>query len=257
MKDVSIPFSLFDFFAILLPGAVGAFGLYLFANPALTPAGHEALASQVVLGQVTNQIAVLTGVVLFSYLLGHALNALSELLVDRPANGLLGWSTSQYLVGLRLSADKGLRWTGLGWPLRFPLQREYAWAAPEKATVFGRLLRACVGEKFGEDVFDEVRYTFNLVQASVREHMKEATAAAQIFIATAVMFQSLAVAMLLIGLALLWGAINAQISVTSFVADEVLVILLALIFFFSYRRYKRMWVDTFFVAFVTWAKDKD
>jgi hypothetical protein len=255
MKDISIPFSLFDFFAILLPGAVGAFGLYLFANPALTPAGHQALVSQVVLGQITGQIAVLTGVVLFSYLMGHVLNALSELLVDRPANALLGWSTSQYLVGLRLSVDKGLRWTGFGWPPRLPLHRQYAWAAPEEASAFGRLLRTCVEETFGADVFDEVRYTFNLVQASVREHKKEAAATAQIFIATAVMFQSLAVAMLLIGVALLWGVISAQISAASFVGGEALVVVLLLIFLFSYRRYKRMWVDTFFVAFVTWAKE--
>jgi hypothetical protein len=36
MKDISVHFSLGDFFAILLPGAVGAFGMYLFANLTLS-----------------------------------------------------------------------------------------------------------------------------------------------------------------------------------------------------------------------------
>jgi hypothetical protein len=140
MKDFSVPFSLFDFFAILLPGAMGAFGLYLFANPAFTAAGHEAVASEIVLGQITSQVALLTGLVLFCYLLGHVLNALSELLVDRPANALLGWSTSQYLVSLKLSVDKGLQWRGLGGRLRTPVHREYEWAAQEKVSALGRLL---------------------------------------------------------------------------------------------------------------------
>jgi hypothetical protein len=36
VKEVNIPFSLFDFFAILIPGAVGLFGIYLLLNPQLT-----------------------------------------------------------------------------------------------------------------------------------------------------------------------------------------------------------------------------
>ncbi len=255
MKEFSIPFSLFDFFAILLPGAVGAFGLYLFANPALTAAGHQAIVSKTVFEQITDPIAVVTGLVMFSYLLGQVLNAVSEMCLDRPANMLLGWSASELLAGLGLSIDRGLKWTGFQGKLRFPIQRQYEWAASDQVSDIGRLLRNCVEKKFGQGVFEHPSYTFGLVQAAVREHMKEAAATSQIYIATAVMFQSLVVAMLLIGAALVWGYATRQVAATSLVGNGVLGLGLALIFFFSYRRYKRMWANAVYVAFVVWAKE--
>ena len=255
MKEFSIPFSLFDFFAILLPGAVGAFGLYLFANPALTAVGHQAIVSKTVLGQVTNQIAVITGLVVFSYLLGQVLNAVSEICLDRPANALLGWSASKHLAGLRLSIDHGPKWIGFHGKLRCPVQRQYEWAAPDQVSDIGRLLRNCVEKNFGQGVFEHPSYTFGLVQAVVREHMKESAATSQIYIATAVMFQSLVVATLLIGVALAWGYATQQIAAASLVGGEALGLGLAVMFFFSYRRYKRMWADALYVAFVVWAKE--
>jgi len=255
MKEFSIPFSLFDFFAILLPGAVGAFGLYLFANPALTAAGHQAIVSKTIFAQANDQIAVITGLVLFSYLLGQVLNAVSEMCLDRPANTLLGWSASEHLASLKLSIDHGLKWTGFHGKLRCPVQRQYEWAAPDQVSDIGRLLRNCVEKKFGQGVFEHPSYTFGLVQAAVREHMKEAAATSQIYIATAVMFQSLVVATLLIGVALAWGYAARQIAAASLIGSEALGLGLALIFFFSYRRYKRMWANALYVAFVVWARE--
>ena len=33
MKEIAIPFSIFDFFAVLLPGGIGLLGLYMFVFP--------------------------------------------------------------------------------------------------------------------------------------------------------------------------------------------------------------------------------
>jgi hypothetical protein len=104
-------------------------------------------------------------------------------------------------------------------------------------------------------VFEHPSYTFGLVQAVVREHMKEAAANSQIYIATAVMFESLVVATVLIGVALAWGYATQQVAAASLVGSEVVGLGLALIFFFSYRRYKRMWANALYVAFVVWAKE--
>jgi hypothetical protein len=193
--------------------------------------------------------------VLFSYLLGQVLNAVSEICLDRPANALPGWSASEHLAGLKLSIDHGLKWTGFHRKLRWPLQRQYEWAEPDQVSDIGRLLRNCVEKKFGQGVFEHPSYTFGLVQAVVREHMKEAAANSQIYIATAVMFESLVVATVLIGVALAWGYATQQVAAASLVGSEVVGLGLALIFFFSYRRYKRMWANALYVAFVVWAKE--
>ena len=77
MKDISIPFSLFDFFAVLMPGAVGLSGLYLFVNPSLTQAGHEAVFSGLAFLQFESDLVTFTLFILASYLMGQVLNALA------------------------------------------------------------------------------------------------------------------------------------------------------------------------------------
>lgn len=84
MKEIHVPFSMFDFFAVLIPGAVGAFGLYLLLNPQLSIEAHEAAMSKTVFSAIENEIIWVTCIILLSYLLGHILYGLSELLIDAP-----------------------------------------------------------------------------------------------------------------------------------------------------------------------------
>jgi len=41
MKVIAIPFSIFDFFAVILPGGIGLLGLYVLANPTLATEVHK------------------------------------------------------------------------------------------------------------------------------------------------------------------------------------------------------------------------
>jgi hypothetical protein len=255
MKEFSIPFSLYDFFAILLPGAVGVFGLYLFINPALTAAGHQAALGNTVLAGLTNQVALVTGLAVFSYLMGHLLNAFSELMIDRPANKVLGWSVSVYLRNLKLSTDNGLRWIGFSLRHPVPWGRLYKWTPLDQASPIGKLLKECVEEKFGP-IFEDVSYCYTLVRAFVARAAPEVTGEAKIFIATAAMFQSLVLATALIGAALLRGMLAKQIGPTVFWPSIGLTVVLTSMFFFSYRRYKRLWVETLYAGFIANAKGK-
>ena len=86
MKDIKIPFSLFDFLAVMFPGAVMLFTLYLWWNPGLK-AQPEAIKGTVFEG-LDSELLLATLAVLSSYLVGYMVNALSEYLIDRPANFL-------------------------------------------------------------------------------------------------------------------------------------------------------------------------
>ena len=218
MKELSIPFSLFDFFAVLLPGAVGLFGIYLFINPALTYAGHDAAFSAIILQRFTSDIALITGMVLAGYLLGQVLNALSELLIDRPANRFFG----AHII------------------------RDLNHHNVKKA----------IQKKFGDDILRQsARRTFIMVESTVGANLPDAAATARRFIALAVMFQSLALALLVIGAALIRGYAIKEAFSGSFVSlalAVVLILTMAAITLWSYRRYKRMWSQTMCMSFVAW-----
>lgn len=218
MKEVNVPFSLFDFFAVLLPGAVGLFGVYLYLNPGLTQAGHDAIWGQFVFRQFTGDLALITGLVLASYLMGLVLSALSELLIDRPVNRFWGAHIVQELNHYQV--------------------------------------RKAAQRKFGEDILKQsVRRTFIMIESTVGAQLPEAAASANKFIALAVMFQSLALALLIIGTALLRGLVMGQIFAGSFVRLAVAAALwlgLVSLTLWSYRRYKRLWAQTVCMSFVAW-----
>ena len=218
MKELSIPFSLFDFFAVLLPGAVGLFGVYLFLNPSLTQAGHDAAFSRIILQRFTGDLALITSLVLSSYLLGQVLNALSELLIDRPANRFFGAHIVRDLKHYNV--------------------------------------RKAIRKKFGDDILQQsARRTLIMVESTVGANMPDAAATAKRFIALAVMFQSLALALLFVTAALIRGYVIGEVFSGSFVSLAMVVVFMFMlvgIMLWSYRRYKRMWSQTMCMSFVAW-----
>lgn len=216
MKELSVPFSLYDFFAVLLPGVVGLFGVYLFINPSLTQAGHDAAFSRIILQQFTGDLALITGLVLSSYLLGQILNAFSELLIDRPVNSFFGAHIVRDLNHYNV--------------------------------------RKAVQQEFGDDILKQSpRRTLIMVEATVGANMPDAATTAKRFIALAVMFQSLALALLFVIVALIMGYTVGKIFSDSFINLVVMVVfilVLVAIMLWSYRRYKRMWSQTLCMSFV-------
>lgn len=219
MKELSVPFSLFDFLAILFPGAVGIFGVYLFMNPSLTQAGHDIAFSQIVLRWPEGDLFLVTGLVLVSYLLGQVFNALSELLVDRPLN----------------------------WLLEAHVVRDLKHPNVQKA----------IQKKFGDDILTQsFQRTFIMVGSTVGAKMPDAAVTAKRFIALADMFQSLALTLLFIGAALIRGYTIGQVFSNSFVSFAlvmVFILILVALMIWSYSRYKRMWSQTTCMSFVAWA----
>lgn len=219
MKELTIPFSLFDFFAVLLPGGVGLFGAYLFINPALTRAGHDAAFSQTILAQFSGDLILVTGAVLCSYLMGLVLSALSELLIDRPVNQV--------------------------------------WGAHVVRDLNHYNVRKAVEKKFGADILKQsIRRTFVMIESTVGTHMPDAAASAKKFIALAVMFQSLAMALLLVGAALIRGFVAGLLfsgAWARLVGAVAVVLALVGLSLWSYRRYKRMWSQMMCMSFVAWA----
>lgn len=219
MKEIRVPFSLFDFFAVLFPGAVGIFAVYLLINPSMTKAGHDAAFSQVVLQQPIGELSSVVGLVLASYLLGQVLNALSEVLVDGPANKFLGAHITRDLNHHNV--------------------------------------QEAIREKFGDDILKQgFRRTFIMVEATVGAKMPNAAATAKRFIALAVMYQSLALTLLFIGAALIRGYRIGQAfsdSLVDFLFVMAFILMLFALMLWSYRRYKRMWSQITCMSFVAWA----
>ena len=218
MKELNIPFSLFDFFAVLLPGAVGLCGVYLFINPALTQAGHEAIFPQMVRQQFAGDLLVITSLVVISFLLGQVLNALSELLIDKPFNRLFGSHIARDLS--HYNVNKAIQ------------------------------------QYFGDDILKQSkRRTFIMVESILGANLPDAAATAKRFIALAVMFESLALALFVVGVALVRGYLMGGVfagSLASLGLVVVILLILVALMLWSYRRYKRMWSQTVLMSFVAW-----
>ena len=216
MKEISTPFSLFDFFALLFPGAVGVIGIYMFINPALSLTRHNAVFSKTLLNNFTGDLAIVTGTVLVCYFFGLVLSALSELLIDRPVNKILG---------SHISKD-----------------------------INHHNVKEAVKKKFGEDILIQSRRrTFLMVEATVGKELPETIANVKKFIALAIMFQSLSLALLIILAAVINGWVSKQLfaeSIVWFLVIACLLLALIALMLWSYRRYKRMWSQTLFMSFV-------
>jgi hypothetical protein len=251
MKDISVPFSLYDFLAILFPGFAGGLGIYLFFDPTLTKSSTFIQT----LGTV-NELILLTLVIIVGYFIGHLFNAVSELIIDRPANALLGWTGSRYLANLGILSDQGLHgFAIINHRLKFPKRLYTSCEDDDWLTQVGALLLNSIQAQFG-DVALDYGYTFTIIRAFVAKSNPEAAGEAKVFAATGAMFQSLTMAILVVGAALLKGVFTKELSGTLLVPILIGTFGIALLTFFSYRRYKRMWTETIYAGFMA-AAGKD
>ncbi len=250
MKDISVPFSLYDFLAILFPGFAGGLGIYLFFDPTLA----KSSAFIQTLGTV-NELILLTLIIIIGYFVGHLFNAVSELVVDRPVNALLGWTVSRYLTNLGILRDFGLRGFVIKEKrLNFPKRIFRFSEDTELLTQVGALLLNCIQTQFG-DVERDYGYTNTIIRAFVAKSNPEAAGEAKIFAATGAMFQSLTLAILVIGAALIKGVFTNLLSGALLAPILIGTLVIALLAFSSYRRYKRMWTETLFAGFMAVVKN--
>lgn len=210
MKEINVPFSLFDFFAILIPGLVGTFGIYLFLNPTLTIEAHEAAFSATIFSAIQNEIIWLTGVIAISYVLGHVLQEMSLWLIVAPIE------------------SGRLKRIGIA-----PVLREY------------QLMKS------------EQHLDTSVVLSIVREDMPKNMALADVYVATAWMFQSLILAMFLILIAVFRGLGYSQITLAQILLRLTPIAVIIFTFFLLYRRYKRMWYFAVWDAYGAWTQSKE
>ena len=221
MKEIAIPFSIFDFFAVLLPGGIGLLGLYMFANPTLSAEVHKSIFPDSIIFQIEGEFAIITILVIASYLMGHVLNALSDILIDTPMNKIFG--------------------------------------AHIRTDIKNANINKAIVQEFGNDILEQnYRHIFAAVEAIVSKHLPDAVITARRYIATAVMFESLTLSVIIILAALLIGRILNKFCF-SLPLILFLIVLGALIFVFpwSYRKYKGMWSRGITMSFSAWVKSKE
>ena len=96
-----------------------------------------------------------------------------------------------------------------------------------------------------------------MMETAVGKHLPEAAARTSKFIALSVLFQSLVLALLIFGAALLRGWAIGRLFMGSIPSLAICVILLSVLIWlmlWSYRRYKRMWSKTICMSFVAWVE---
>jgi hypothetical protein len=250
MKDVNVPFSLYDFFAILFPGLFGVISIYLFIDPSLHSLNIYLLSFKSI-----NDFILAIILIVFCYFVGHIFNALSQLIVERTATRFLGWAVNNYLATHGVLWDKGIRGFVIkDGRLRFP-KRIFEYAENGKPRPVGALIKSCVEVSFGK-INNDYGYTYRLIQAYVTQFAPNSAAEAKTFTATAAMYENLTVTFALIGIAFLKGILSNQIGANISVAITAISFALSILCFNSSRRYKRMWVETNYAAFVVAVKSQ-
>lgn len=248
MKDISVPFSLYDFFAILFPGLFGLIGIYLFFDPAF-----QNIDSVVSGLSGINDIAFAIVLLIVGYFTGHIFHTFGRFFVERPATNYLGWAVNNYLANCGMLQDKGVRgFVVKEGQLRFP-KRVFEYVEHDEIRPIGILIKTCIKKTFG-DINRDYGIAYRLVQAFVAQVAPDISNEAKTFSATSAMYESLTVTFLLIGVDFIKGMLSGQINPDIAFALISVVIILASLCFGSSRRYKRMWVETTYAAFVSAVK---
>jgi len=251
MKEINAPFSLYDFFAILFPGLLGIISLYLFLDPSLR---NINLYIQGIKG--VNEFVLVLVLIVVCYFVGHIFNTLGNLFVERPATRFLGWTVNNYLTQQGMVLDKGMRGFVIkDSRLRFP-KRIFEYTEKGKLKPFGTLLKSCIEVTFGK-INQDYGYTYRLIHAYVTQCAPDSAAEAKIFTATAAMYESLTVTFVLIVIALLKGIWIGQTGPGVATIIVAFSLGLSVLCFSSSRRYKRMWVETIYAAFVAAVKSQN
>jgi hypothetical protein len=244
MKDINIPFSLYDFFAILFPGIFGLISIFLFIDPSLQ---NISAYWQNLRG--VNDFAMALALIILCYFVGHIFNTLGQFFVERPATRFSGWSVNKYLAIHGIVLDRGIRgFVRKEGRLRFP-KRIFEYNETGKLNPMGSLIKKCVETIFGK-INQDYGYVYRLIQAYVTQFAPDSASEAKIFSATAAMYESLTVSYTLIGIALLYGVVIGK-SLSDITTPLIVVsFVLSALCLNSSRRYKRMWVETTYAAFV-------
>lgn len=244
MKDINVPFSLYDFFAILFPGIFGLLSIFLFIDPSLQ---NINIYWQNLKG--VNDFVLTLALIILCYFVGHIFNTLGQFFVERPATQFSGWSVNKYLAIHGILLDKGIRGFVIKeGRLRFP-KRIFEYNESGKIKPIGSLIKKCVETIFGK-INHDYGYVYRLIQSSVTQFAPDSASEAKIFSATAGMYESLTVSYTLIGIALLYGIIIGK-SISDITTPLIAVsFILSVLCFNSSRRYKRMWVETIYAAFI-------
>lgn len=247
MKDVNVPFSLYDFFAILFPGFFGVVSVYLFFDPSL-----QSLNLYFSDLNSINDFLLIVIFIITCYFVGHIFNTLGNFFVERPATNFMGWVVNIYLANNGILQDKGVRgFVMKDSRLKFP-KRIFEYVGNNKTKPVGKLIQNCIEVTFGK-VNQDYGYAYRLIHAYVTQFAPDSAGEAKVFTATAAMYESLTVAFVLMSIALLNGVLRGQI-VSNVIGVVVALVLLSVLCFNSSRRYKRMWVETIYAAFVAVVK---
>ncbi|MBI3762203.1 MAG: hypothetical protein HY260_10120 [Chloroflexi bacterium] len=242
MKDIKLPFSLFDFFAVLFPGVIMLFTIYLWFNPALS--ARNSVFQGTIFEKFGNELLIATFVVLAAYLVGYLINAVSEYLIDRPANALLGWPVHQFLVKQGLMARARAKRPSERKSILTRFQFD-----PVPANLvrypFGARLEAVLKKDVGWPI--DANSAFKICYYIVQKENPAADALAQTFIAMATMFQGISLAgILLMAVAFRNELAHQETTQTFWLVAGVTLFVCALV---MYRRYKRLWAETVFYSY--------
>ncbi len=250
MKDVNVPFSLYDFFAILFPGFFGVISIYLFIDPSL----HNLNLYFLSLNNINDFILIIILIVI-CYFVGHIFNTLGNFFIERPATRFIGWTVNIYLANNGILQDKGIRgFVKKDGRLNFP-KRVFEYIGNNKVKPVGELIQNCIEVTFGK-VNQDYGYVFRMIHAYVKQFASDSAGDAKVFTATAAMYESLTVAFVLMSIALFKGILQDQITSSAAANLIVVFLLLSAICFNSSRRYKRMWVEIIYAAFVAAVKSQ-
>jgi len=266
MDSNKLPFSLFDFFALIFPGAIGMFGLYWLFDPGLQ-----------VIQTVKIDLTITFILIILSYLIGHVLHAASEILIYHLANFTVGSIVGEYLyrVGLANQVKKGPlkrilnyvtnftrgEWDPdilFEWNKQFEDKHISDIKAPLSTSAaldrkFGKLIKARLEIEF-QTVPQRINHIFQLVLAFSQKNTKSDANEVPAFAAIETMFRSLTLATSILFIIFL-AIRSSNISVDFFAICIVFLLFIAL-FLYSHRRYKRMWVETIFAQFIVASLEK-
>jgi hypothetical protein len=248
MDSNKLPFSLFDFFALIFPGAIGVFGVYWLFDPDL------ALIRKIELDLTTTFLLII-----FSYLLGHVFHAASEILIYQLANFTVGSVVGEYLqrVGLAKKSSLNLRKKIMNYLTNFKRGEWdpdilFEWGAKDINIAnldeqFGSLIKERLDIEFGT-IPQRINHIFQLVLTYSQKNSQNSSNEVPVFAAVETMFRSLTLATSV--LLVIFLTRHAYTPSIPFFATCIVFVLSIALFLYSHRRYKRMWVETIFAQFI-------
>ncbi len=242
MKDINVPFSVYDFFAIFLPGAVFLLILYVLVGSLFPADLHQSLFRFFTDGG----IFALSLALILCYATGHIVAVLSydlEAISDR----LFGQQPYLFLSEVGLLNYKPVIRIGDRWAIRS------AKRTVGKISSYGTILREQATARWGEGLSPE--HLWSLCKAVVREKQPTSFSLAQSFLTIAGMCRGLAFIFFLPTLVLLLEILVRSHSVAETLTVLVFLVICATLtvaFLGRMRAYQRYYTEETFHAFLAY-----